>query len=175
MASSGYPRLERLNIYQAMDAASATRADDIVVFTRLLVSLVGKDKAIELIKKARWSRYNKAGADRANALGNPKDLDTYVQDYLIENNSMPPFVHQGEVLERTKKMIKIRFPGCFIAKAIKAHPEADAETIEVICKGYCQHDQAYTKGFNPKITLTILRYAIVDPENKCDFQIEIEE
>ena len=175
MSNSGYPKLEKLDIYQVMDAASATRADDIVVFTKLIVLLVGKDKAIELIKEARSYRFNKAGAERARVLGNPKDLDTFVRDYLIETNSMPPFVHRGEILEKTEKMVKVRFPGCFIARAIKAHPEADAETIDVICRGYCQHDHAYARAFNPRINLTILRNAITDPENNCDFQVEIED
>ncbi len=175
MTYGGYPKLEKLNIYQVMDAASATRANDIVVFTKLVISLVGKNKAIELIKRARSSHFHKAGVERAMALGNPQDLDTFVQDYLIETNLMPPFVHRGQIFERNEKMVKVRFPDCFIARAIKTHPEADTETIEVICQGYCQHDHAYARGFNPKINLTILSNAIVDPENKCDFQVEIED
>lgn len=166
--------MEKLNIYQVMDSASATRANDIIIFTRLIVSLVGKEKAIEVIKEARWQRYHGLGVERAGSLGNPPDLDTLLQDYFIDTNCMPPFVHKGEILKRTKKGVKVRFPGCFIARAIKAHPEADPETIDVIVQAYCQHDQAFTKGFNPKITTTNVKNAILDPENNCDFLVEVE-
>jgi hypothetical protein len=173
--SNGYPRLENLSPFQVMEEASKTRANDIVIFTKLIVSLVGKDKAIKLIKDARWGCYYDAGAARATVLGHPEDLQTFIQDYFIETNSMPPFVHKGVILEKTARSVKIRFPGCFISMAIKAHSGADAEIKNIICKGYCQHDQAFSQGFNPKITSTNLRSAILDPENNCDFLIEIKD
>ena len=175
MEPTGYPKLEILNPVQVMDEASKTRANDIVIFTRLLVSLVGKEKAINLIKNARWRCYYQAGTERARVLGRPEDLETFIQDYFIETNAMPPFVHQGLILEKTARKAKIRFPGCFIARAIKVHPEADEETKYVICRGYCQHDQAFSQGFNSKITTTNLCNAILDPDNNCDFLIEIKD
>jgi hypothetical protein len=171
----GYPKLEKLDPSQVMEEASKTRANDIVIFTRLIVSLVGKEKAVKLIKEARWKCYFDFGAARARALGYPADLETFIQDYFIETNSMPPFVHKGVILEKTARTVKIRFPGCFISRAIKAHPQADAEVKDIICRGYCQHDQAFCQGFNSKITATNLKSAILDPENNCDFLIEIKD
>lgn len=171
---SGYPKLDKLSVYQAVEAVSQVRANDIVLFTKLIVSLVGKEKAIDLIKQARYACYHKAGVERAKELGNPKDLVTYLQDTLIETNSMPPFVHRGEELYKTGKTAKVRTPGCFIARAIKAHPDADADTIDVIRRGYCTHDHAFGRGFNPEVNVSNPRSALVDPENICEFEVELE-
>jgi hypothetical protein len=175
MEPAGYPKLAILDPFQVMEEASRTRANDIVIFTRLIISITGKEKAIELIREARWSSYYQAGKERAQFLGYPADLESFIQDYFIQTNSMPPFVHSGVILEKTASTVKLRFPGCFISKAIKAHPEADKDTKDVICRGYCQHDQAFSQGFNSKIITTNVRNAIVDPDNNCDFLVEIKD
>jgi hypothetical protein len=175
MEPAGYPKLAILDPFQVMEEASRTRANDIVIFTRLIISITDKEKAIELIREARWRSYYQAGKERARVLGYPADLETFIQDYFIETNAMPPFVHRGVILEKTAKTAKIRFPGCFISRAIKVHPEANEETKDVICRGYCQHDQAFSQGFNSKITATNIRNAILDPDNNCDFQVKIKD
>lgn len=81
------PRLEKLSGYQVAELAGSIRANDIILLIKVIVSLVGKEKAIELITKARWDWYRRAGAERAKQLGNPKDLDAYVKDTLIECNT----------------------------------------------------------------------------------------
>lgn len=176
MALTGrLPKLEKLDVYEVMASASRARAGDLIMLAKLLVSAVGKEKAIELIKKARQDRYYKAGVERAKALGNPNDLDTYLQDTFIECSAMPPWVQQGEVLQKTDRMVVVRTPNCGIARAIKDNPGADPETIDVIHRGYCQHDETFASGFNPKLKLVNTRNAVADPEDNCEFRIELED
>ena len=169
------PKLEKLDVYEVMAIASKTRASDIILMTKLLVSTVGKQKATEMIKKARQNLFCISGNERAKILGNPKDFDTYFSDTLVEQNTMPSWVVQLEIVEKTDKSAIVRANSCYIAQAIRADPEVDPETIDVIIKGYCRHDEAFAYGFNSRLKMINTRNAIDDPEEICEFKVELED
>lgn len=78
-------------------------------------------------------------------------------------------------MERTDKNATTRQNHCYLAEAVRAHPLADQEIIEIMRKAYCQQDQAFTHGFNPKLTLLNPRNGMDDAEGICEFKVVMED
>ncbi|GAI19374.1 unnamed protein product, partial [marine sediment metagenome] len=134
------------------------------------ISLVGEEEAGKLIKKARYDDYYERGRALAEKLGNPKDLDSYVENVFIKSKS-PVWVAPGYFAYRTKNKAVYRTSNwCFKAESLKKF--VDKEMLEFLAEYYCVHDGALANGFNPdmkwEMTKNFLR-----GDDCCEFTFEV--
>jgi hypothetical protein len=149
------------------------RARDIIQLIRVLVSQVGKDKAKELIKKARWEDWFQRGKATAEKLGHPQDLDSYLKEYFGTQMANLPFlakVDPSKFEEKTKTRAVCTSRDYCIGRAIA---KLGDEMIREICKeAYCIHDIAWAEGFNPKINTKISKI-FYNGDDCCQFVWEM--
>ncbi|MFH1032018.1 MAG: L-2-amino-thiazoline-4-carboxylic acid hydrolase [Chloroflexota bacterium] len=149
------------------------QAEDVIVLSKVLISVVGKEEAGKLISKARYDIYHKAGKKVAERLGNPKDLDSYLEEYFLKSPrpEAPVWIAPGEFIYRTKnKAVRRTSNYCFKAEAFKRF--ADKEMLEFLGKYYCVHDIAWAEGFNPNMKIKLTKsFLFGDPY--CEFTVEV--
>jgi hypothetical protein len=147
------------------------QARDIVLMAKILISEVGKEKAGQLIRKARYDLYYQKGQEAATKVGNPKDLDSYIGEYILKTPSpLPVWVPEGFFPYRTPNKAIFRTSYyCFEAEAFKRF--ADKEMLEFLAANYCVHDIAWAQGFNPKITYTMTKSFLLG-DKYCEFVME---
>jgi len=165
-------KLERVTRTELMERSFGLRVEDIVMFSKILLEQLGKEKAIELIKKARWGLRYDQGKEAAAKLGNPKDLDTFIEEYFIKKMDGLPFVPPIELRERTKNRVIAGAPVCFLSEAILKR-NLDKDLLDVV-KAYCIHDEAWAAGWNPDMKVEKVKF-LMDGDDSCDFLCEVEE
>lgn len=150
-----------------------SQARDIVLFSQVLVSEVGREKAAELVRKVRYDYYYKLGRAAAEKLDNPEDLDSLLNAYFLKTPSpMPVWVPCGQFTYRAENKAIYRSSNyCFEAEAFKRQ-EVDEDMLEFLARNYCIHDLAWAEGFNPKIKFEIPKHFLLG-DNCCEFALEI--
>jgi len=144
-------------------------AESLVMFSKLLISAVGKEQAKKLIEKARYDLVYPRGRASAQKLGNPKDLNSLIENYLVKS---PPWVglRPLSISYRTEKKAVLRDEKfCFVAEAIKK--VADREMQEFLGECFCVHDLAWTNGFNPGIKFEQTK-SLLKGDDCCEFVFE---
>jgi hypothetical protein len=140
------------------------KARDIIMLTKILISELGKEKTIALMKKARWEIYSKRGKQAAEKMGHPEDLGSFAEAYWGEEMKSVKWKEASKFEEKTQNRIVINStttcPGKALAKV------ADKELWNVFREGYCIHDIAWTNGFNPKIKVKITNI-FFDGDDHC--------
>ena len=147
------------------------RAKDIFSLTRLLISQVGKEKAIELIEKDRFDVSTKAGREAAEKAGNPKDIDSYIEINNIDFLGNIPGAPIMEMIERSEKRYVFRNNDCYWAEAVRAAGAEDPETLEVV-KCWCSHDTPWAHAFNPDMKFERTHF-VLDGDDYCEFRAEL--
>ena len=145
------------------------RARDIITFAKILVSQVGKEKAKDLIKKARWDAWNQRGEIVAEKAGNPQDLDSYIEEYFIKEMGLMPWVPPTEWDEKTKTKAVTTYRIDCIGKSLAELGDEDIR--EIVREAYCVHDIAWAKGFNPNIKIEMTK-TFCAGDDCCQFVIE---
>ena len=165
-------QLRKANPVQVVEELSAARAKTLLLFTKILIDQVGKERAKELIRKARYDAWYEMGRRAAEALGNPKDIDSYINEYIYKfmAPSKKPYVPPQELERVSDKKAIFRTRRCFLAEALLKY--GDKETLEVV-KDHCCHDIAWANGFNPKMKFEMTKF-FLDGDDCCEFTSEAE-
>jgi len=165
-------QLRKADPVQVVEELSSSRAKTMLLFTRILIDQVGKEKAKELIRKARYDAWYEMGRKAAEALGNPKDIDSYINEYVYKFMSpgKKPYVPPQQLERVSDKKAIFRTRYCFLAKELLK--ERDKETLEVV-KAYCCHDIAWANGFNPEMKFELTKF-FLDGDDCCEFTFETE-
>ena len=165
-------QLRKADPVQVVEELSASRAKTLLLFTRILIDQVGKEKATELIRKARYDAWYEMGQKAAEALANPRDIDSYINEYIYK--FMAPgkkaYVPPQELERVSDKKAIFRTRCCFLAEALLRY--GDKETLEVV-KAYCCHDIAWANGFNPEMKFEMTKF-FLDGDDCCEFAFETE-
>jgi hypothetical protein len=135
---------------------------------------VGKDKAKELIKEARWEDWYQRGKEAGEKLGFPSDLESYFNAYFGTEMPKLPFLARVDLSkcdEKTENRIVLSSRDFCIGRAIAKL--GDQEIKEIGKEAYCIHDIAWAKGFNSKIACRITKI-FYDGDDCCQFVWEIE-
>ena len=165
-------QLRKADPVQVVEKLSSARAEILLFFTKILIDQVGKEKAKELIRRARYDSWYEMGRKAAEALGNPRDIDSYINEYVYKFMSpgKRPYVPPQQLERVSDKKAIFRTRYCFLAKALLK--DKDKETLEV-AKAYCCHDIAWANGFNPEMKFELTKF-FLDGDDCCEFTFETE-
>jgi len=164
-------KLERGTRYDMVEFLHDVRAEDLCIYSKILLEQLGKEKAIGLVKKARWDARYEMGRKTAEDLGHPKDMETFVEAYDKRLDSIfyiPPV--ENRLIAKNKAIMK--FSMCFLGEAILRR-KPDKDLLDVL-KAYCNHDEGWAGGWNPDMKCEKIKY-ILDGDDSCDFLFEVEE
>jgi len=161
-------KIEKLPKTELVQCSYKLRAEDIVMYSKILLEQLGKEKAIELVKKARWDARYGIGREAAEKLGNPKDVDTFHNE-RVKFMEKIPFVPRSEIVQETKNRVISRTTKCFLSDAIH-NLKLDAGLMDVV-KAYCNHEEGLAGGWGMKCTK---QKFFLNGDNCCEFMWEIE-
>ena len=163
-------KLDRGTRTELVERIYIRKVEAIILYSKMLLEQVGKEKAIELVRNAKIASRSQDGRRRAEEMGNPKDLDTYLKEYekVVEKI---PYSPDMKILERGEKRAVWSIPKCFLAEAILIK-NPDKDVLDVV-KAFCVHDQAWAIGFNPDIKIRRVKY-LVEGDDSCDYLCEID-
>jgi hypothetical protein len=146
-----------------------SRTAETIMFMKLLISQVGKEKTKELIKNTKWESRYAMGREAAERLGNPKDLDSYIDEYwgnyMGGKISWVPLQWVERTKDRAVCRCTINCTGEGLAKT------GDKDICEIGKEAYCIHDIAWAAGFNPDIKVRISKI-FYDGDDCCEFVME---
>ncbi len=163
-------KMERLTRMELAERSFGLRVEDIVTYSRLLLEHLGKEKAVEAVKKARWdARYNR-GKEAAERLGHPRDVDTFVEEYFVKAMDKIPFLPPAAVRERSTHRVIVGVSKCFFADAV-SKLKLDKDLLDVV-KAYCTHDEGWVAGWNPEMKFEKVKF-LLDGDDACDFLCEV--
>jgi hypothetical protein len=145
------------------------RAEDIVMYSRILLEQLGKEKAIELVKKARRNARYGIGRDGAEKLGNPREVNTF-HNWRMKFMEKIPFVPRSEIVEESKNRVISRTTKCFLSDAI-LNLKLDADLMDVV-RAYCNHEEGLAGGWGMKCTK---QKFFLNGDKCCEFMWEAEE
>ena len=169
----GLEKLERFSREKIVEFIVGIRARDTFKFTQILISQFGKEKAWKLIEESIYSAYYKRGRETAEKMGNPPDLDTYLDVYVVKAVADIPHAPPCIIWEKTKNKAVWGVTRCSFAEALLKLGEEDPETLDV-AKARCAHDVAWAMGFNPKMKCKRTQF-LLDGDDRCEFTCEIGE
>jgi hypothetical protein len=143
-----------------------------------LLSQVGVEEAKEITSKEVYDYLYKIGRATGERLGNPTDLDSYIEAYVIEEMSAIPVVPPIEIVERTNTRCVWGVRACQyrdgINKLREENPDyIDDDVVEVL-KSRCSHDHGWANGFNPKMHFERVKF-MLDGDDGCFFECEVPE
>jgi hypothetical protein len=150
---------------------------DILLLLKVLISRFGEEEAKRLFSEARHNLYYQSGREKAEQLGNPQDMDSFIEAYLDSINKNP-LADPVEVVERTKSRAVWKESRCTVAEAwtkIAQDPalvaKYGADAIEA-AKAHCVHDIAWATGFNPKIRIEMTKFLLAG-DDCCQWVAEL--
>lgn len=146
-----------------------SRVSEVIMFMKLLISQVGKEKTKELIRNAKWESRYQQGKEAAENLGNPKDLESYIDaywgDFMGNKISWVPLTWVEKTKDRAICRCTVNCTGEALAKS------GDKDICEIGKEAYCIHDIAWAAGFNPDIKVDITKI-FYDGDDCCEFVME---
>ena len=163
-------KMERMTRMELMEHVFATLAETVIIYSRILLEHLGKEKAIELVKKARWDARYGRGREAAEKLGSPKDIDTFIEEYFVKAMDRLPFVPPAEIRGRAKDRVVAGVSKCFLAEAVQKH-NLDRDILDVV-KAYCNHDEGWAAGWNPDMKFEKVKF-LLNGDDSCDFLCEV--
>jgi hypothetical protein len=144
---------------------------------KAMLALADLETVKETVAKVIYDFNYMLGRQRAEELGNPTDLDSYVAEYVVDiMDSIPP-VPPIEILERSKNHCLWGCRRCQYKDGIEKWREAypdfiDDDVVEVL-KARCSHDHGWTIGFNPKIKYERVKF-LLDGDDGCFFDCRLD-
>ncbi len=164
-------KMERFSREEIIEFEASLRAKDMFRLAKILIEQLGREKAKEIYEREIYSIYNKQGREAAEKLGNPSDLDTYLNVWAVEAMASIPAVQPPIITERTENMVRWGVTHCYYGDAYRKI--GDPVTFEVI-KSRCCHDIAWTHGFNPKIRIERTKF-LLDGDDMCEWKCVLEQ
>jgi len=144
---------------------------------KALLSVKSLKEAKELISKVIYDFNYMLGRERAEELGNPTDLDSYVNEYVFKVMDAIAPVPPIEILERTETRCHWGVKSCQYRDAImfwkEKYPEYVTDDVVEWLKARCTHDHGWTIGFNPNIKYERTQF-MLDGDKGCFFMTELE-
>ena len=173
-----YSKVELSEMGQAMGAVAFIQG------AKALLSVVGKEKAKEAIKKAVYDFAYMGAKAAAKERGNPKDLKSYLE-FQHEAMGKFPFIPPARVLEETKTKLHGGVGYCPFANAVRAMAEqlpeyVTPDVLEVVCARCETLDSGRVEGFNPDMKMTRTHFMLGDfvgepRSDACYFEFETPE
>ena len=163
-------KMESMTRKELMEHVFATLAETVIIYSKILLEHLGKEKAIDIVEKARWDARYGRGREAAEKMGNPKDIDTFLESYFGKAMDRLPFVPQAEVREHTKDGVVVGVSKCFLAEALQKH-NLSGELLDVV-KAYCNHDEGWAAGWNPDMKFEKVKF-LMNGDDACDFLCEV--
>jgi hypothetical protein len=165
-------KMEGMTRMELMEHAFASLAETVIIYSKILLEHLGKEKAIDLVKKARWDARYGRGRETAESLENPKDLSAFLEAYFVKAMDRLPFVPQAEIREHTKDRVVVGVSKCFLAEAIQKHNLSE-DLLDVV-KAYCNHDEGWAAGWNPDMKFKKVKF-LLNGDDRCDFLCEVKQ
>jgi hypothetical protein len=199
-------KVEMVNLLLSRDAVQQFQQDKIDKFTKLelikqgqlllaqvlinaakaLIAVAGKEIAKQALQKVIYDYNYMLGRQAAERLGNPKDLNSYLEKRCIKDLASYSMAPPLEFTERTKNRIVYRSKNCFFANAVRQFAEvfpkwADRDALEVAVSVCHPMDTGWANGFNADMKFKRIRYQLADLSGEglaggtCDFEMEVSE
>ena len=162
--------MERITRIELMEHSFALCVEAIIIYSKILLEHLGKEKAIDLVKRARWDARYGRGREAAEKLGNPKDIDTFIEAYFVRAMDGLPFVPPAEIRRCEKDRVVAGVSKCFLAEAVQKH-NLDRNILDVV-KAYCNHDEGWAAGWNPDMKFEKVKF-LLNGDDSCDFLCEV--
>ena len=165
-------KLDGLSKEQMLTNALVSKWRDIFSLTKILISQVGKEKAKELLAKAKYDEGIELGkefADRGYAMtmdGHDEAKAAYMKEKVKGAAWKSGYIDEECTEERRVR----RATTCYLAKAILKVAEEDPETFEV-AKYFEPSDEGWAHGFNPNMKFKRTKW-LLDGDPYCEFIIE---
>ena len=163
-------KLASVTRMELMQHAFASLAETVIIYSKILLEHLGKEKAVDVVKKARWDARYGRGRKTAEESGNPKDIDYFLESYFVKAMGLLPFVPPAEIRERTKDKAVVGVSQCFFAEAVRKH-HLDRDVLDVV-KAYCNHDEGWAAGWNPDMKFEKVKF-LLNGDDACDFLCEV--
>ena len=151
---------------------------------KALLSVTTKEKAKEAYYKATYDPIFMRARAAAEALGNPKDLHSYLE-FEKAGLEVNPFIPPAEILEKTENKIVYGCQICPYADGLRDLAEnfpkmIDKDVLEVVLCRCDALDVARANGFNADMKYKRTHFMLADliggPESKgCYFEAEVTE
>jgi len=127
-----------------------------VDFYKQMVEDLGKERALEIVKKALMKKQMKE-AEKWKKEAGGNSFQEFVEWYKNKNKGK----ENVEILEITDKAVKTKIKKCSAAEAFAylGVPE--------VCQAYCATDFELIKAFNPKMKLVRTK-TLADGDDCCD-------
>ena len=157
-----------------MGQMQMTRAN--FLSAKAMLALADLETVKKTVSQVIYDFNEMLGREAAEKLGNPTDLDSYIQVGMVELMDTIPPVPPLEVIERTEKRCLFGCQRCQYAESIWKWKDIlgdylDDDTLEVL-KARCSHDLGWAKGFNPKMKMKRTEF-LLDGDPGCYFEIEV--
>ena len=162
-------KLESVSRRELADLGMDASARNIATYSQMLLDELGKERAMEVIKKKRFDDYYKIGKMNAEKAGKEKakKLATLAEPPTFDS----PFVIPREILELTETSYRTRTTGCLIGKAI-LRLNLDQDLLDLV-KLWCEHDFGMIEGWNPDINFRRTKF-LMDGDDCCEFEFELD-
>jgi hypothetical protein len=142
----------------------------------LLNAGLSVEQAKEVVRKTHFEFNYAIGRKRAEELGNPKDIDTFLEEYVGRMMRSIPWVDPCQVLEKTEKRVLWGGETCMYADMIQElrqdFPDTLTDDVYEIMKCRCVHDEGWALGFIP-----VMKYSqpefILDGDARCLYDCEV--
>jgi hypothetical protein len=151
-----------------------TRAN--ILSAKAMLALADLETVKKTVSQVIYDFNYMLGKKRAEELGNPTDLDSYVSEYVVNvMDSIPP-VPPIEILERTKDRCLWGCTRCQYKDGIEfwraAYPDYVDDAVFEVLKSRCTHDHGWTIGFNPNIQYERVKF-LLDGDDGCFFDCRL--
>ena len=126
------------------------------LFAREFMSELGKDRALEVMKRGFEKLQTRHGRDLARQLG-----DNSLEALAAHYHATVPGKDYQEILEVSDRHIALKITRC---RALEAFRELG---VPGLCRLFCESDHAFIKAFNPQLRLVRTK-TIAAGDDCCD-------
>lgn len=168
-------KLDLVSKEEMLEDSLVSKWRDIFTLTKIIMSLAGKEKAKELLEKAKYDAAYKVGREYAEKRGFPKDLKSFEEaktDFFSKKIRTAAFKCGPVENESTENRQVRRCTKCYLADAILKVGAEDPETLEV-ARYFAANDEGWANGFNPDMKFERTKW-LLDGDPYCEFIIEVE-
>ena len=167
-------KLDGLGKGEMLSNALVSKWRDIFMLTKVIISLVGEEKAKELLEKVKYDegiRLCKEYASRGYPMtiaGHNEAKAVYFKE-KVKGAAFKGDIHKNEDSEKGQVA---KATTCFLSDAILKVGAEDPETFEV-AKYFEPSDIGWANGFNPKMKVTRTKW-LLGGDDCCEFVFEME-
>jgi hypothetical protein len=173
LAADKIARNATMNVMQAQKQVARA---NMLSAKALLDSGLSVEEAKKIVEKTSLDFNYAIGRKRAEELGNPKDIDTYFEEYVGKMMQNIPWVDPCQVIERTEKRAVWGVNKCLYAEFIhemkREFPDTLTDEVYDVIKSRCMHDEGWSLGFIPEMKYKRVQF-ILDGDPGCFFDVEV--